>query len=128
MKYPVIPKRIIIGKRLAQCMHPVLPFGVHIKALETYDIIFRCIGKERLAHDLFIYSNGLFPLLGHAAMNVKPLLLKVYEDHFIPLAEKLRPGLNGFLVGVLPGMEEGGDSFDRVNQLLLNVAKGENDS
>ncbi|XP_022650868.1 protein dopey-1-like isoform X3 [Varroa jacobsoni] len=123
-KYPVIPKRIIIGKRLAQCMHPVLPFGVHLKALETYDIIFRCIGRERLAHDLFIYSAGLFPLLGHAAMNVKPLLLKLYEDHFIPLGEKLRPGLNGFLVGVLPGMEEGGEFFDRVNVLLVNVAKG----
>ncbi|OQR69932.1 protein dopey-1-like, partial [Tropilaelaps mercedesae] len=123
-KYPIIPKRIIIGKRLAQCMHPVLPFGVHLKALETYDIIFRCIGRERLAHDLFIYSAGLFPLLGHAAMNVKPLLLKLYEDHFIPLGEKLRPGLNGFLVGVLPGMEEGGEFFDRVNVLLVNVAKG----
>lgn len=57
-------------------------------------------------------------------MNVKPLLLKLYEDHFIPLGEKLRPGLNGFLVGVLPGMEEGGEFFDRVNVLLVNVAKG----
>lgn len=56
---------------------------------------------------------GLFPLLGHAAMNVRPSLLTVYETHFVPLGERLRPGLNGFLSGVLPGLEEGSDHFDR---------------
>jgi len=56
---------------------------------------------------------GLFPLLGHAAMNVRPSLLTVYETHFVPLGERLRPGLSGFLSGVLPGLEEGADHFDR---------------
>lgn len=56
---------------------------------------------------------GLFPLLGHAAMNVRPSLLTVYETHFVPLGERLRPGLSGFLSGVLPGLEEGSDHFDR---------------
>ncbi|ENN78336.1 hypothetical protein YQE_05139, partial [Dendroctonus ponderosae] len=59
-KYPVIPRRIKISKRLAQCMHPALPSGVHLKALETYDIIFRCMGTNRLAYELFIYSSGEF--------------------------------------------------------------------
>jgi hypothetical protein len=57
--------------------------------------------------------QGLFPLLGHAAMNVRPSLLSVYETHFVPLGERLRPGLSGFLSGVLPGLEEGSDHFDR---------------
>lgn len=39
-------------------MHPALPSGVHLKALETYDIIFRCMGTNRLAYELFIYSSG----------------------------------------------------------------------
>lgn len=56
---------------------------------------------------------GLFPLLGHAAMNVRPSLLTVYETHFVPLGERLRPGLSGFLSGVLPGLEEGSDHFER---------------
>ena len=64
MKYPIIPRRIVISKRLAQCMHPALPSGVHLKALETYDIIFKCMGTNRLAQELFLYSAGLFPLLG----------------------------------------------------------------
>ncbi|KAK9882132.1 hypothetical protein WA026_018973, partial [Henosepilachna vigintioctopunctata] len=57
LKYPVIPRRIKISKRLAQCMHPALPSGVHLKALETYDIIFRTMGTSRLAQELFIYSS-----------------------------------------------------------------------
>ncbi|XP_063217046.1 protein dopey-1 homolog isoform X2 [Bacillus rossius redtenbacheri] len=121
MKFPVIPRRIKISKRLAQCMHPALPSGVHLKALETYDIIFKCMGTNRLSQELFIYSSGLFPLLGHAAMNVRPLLLTVYETHFVPLGERLRPGLSGFLSGVLPGLEEGSDHFDRTNSLLEKV-------
>merc|ERR1712141_36345 len=43
MKYPIIPRRVVISKRLAQCMHPALPSGVHLKALDTYDIIFKCM-------------------------------------------------------------------------------------
>lgn len=58
-KYPVIPRRIKLSKRLAQCMHPALPAGVHLKALETYDVIFKCMGTNRLAQELFIYSAGI---------------------------------------------------------------------
>lgn len=46
-------------------------------------------------------------------MNIRPLLLTVYETHFVPLRERLRPALSGFLSGVLPGLETGSDYFDR---------------
>ncbi|XP_059152409.1 protein dopey-1-like [Physella acuta] len=118
LKYPVIPKKVTIGKRLAQCLHPALPSGVHLKALETYDIIFKCIGTQRLAHDLFIYCAGLFPLLSHAAMSVKPILLTIYERHFVALGRHIKPGLNGLLLGLLPGLEEGAEYFERTNLLL----------
>ncbi|KAJ8938330.1 hypothetical protein NQ318_007043 [Aromia moschata] len=119
-KFPVIPRRIKISKRLAQCMHPALPSGVHLKALETYDIIFRCMGTNRLACELFIYSAGLFPLMGHAAMNIRPTLLTIYETHFVPLRDRLRPALSGFLSGILPGLDTGSDHFERTNLLLEN--------
>lgn len=57
-RFPVIPRRIKISKRLAQCMQQALPAGVHSKALESYDIIFKCMGTNRLSHELFIYSAG----------------------------------------------------------------------
>lgn len=119
----MIPRRFVVGQRLAQCMHPALPSGVHLKALETYDLIFRCIGTDRLVQELSIYSNGLFPLLSHAAINVKPALLDVYQTHFVPLGERLRPALDGFVIAVLPGLEEGADQ-DTTIKLLAAVCQG----
>ncbi|XP_062843400.1 protein dopey-1 isoform X2 [Trichomycterus rosablanca] len=121
-KYQVIPKKLTIGKRLAQCLHPALPSGVHRKALETYEIIFKIIGPKRLARDLFLYSSGLFPLLSNASMSVKPVLLGLYETFYLPLGKTLKPGLQGLLTGVLPGLEEGSDYHDRTNTLLEKVA------
>uniref|UniRef100_A0A673VWI8 DOP1 leucine zipper like protein A n=1 Tax=Salmo trutta TaxID=8032 RepID=A0A673VWI8_SALTR len=121
-KYQVVPKKLTIGKRLAQCLHPALPSGVHRKALETYEIIFKIIGPKRLAKDLFLYSSGLFPLLSNAAMSVKPVLLGLYETYYLPLGKTLKPGLQGLLTGVLPGLEEGSEYYDRTNMLLEKVA------
>ncbi|KAM8870669.1 protein DOP1A isoform 1-T3 [Spinachia spinachia] len=121
-KYQVVPKKLTIGKRLAQCLHPALPSGVHRKALETYEIIFKIIGPKRLAKDLFLYSSGLFPLLSNAAMSVKPVLLGLYETYYLPLGKTLKPGLQGLLTGVLPGLEEGSEYYDRSNTLLEKVA------
>ncbi|EOA97545.1 Protein dopey-1, partial [Anas platyrhynchos] len=111
-KYQVVPKKLTIGKRLAQCLHPALPGGVHRKALETYEIIFKIIGPKRLAKDLFLYSSGLFPLLANAAMSVKPTLLSLYEIYYLPLGKTLKPGLQGLLTGILPGLEEGSEYYE----------------
>lgn len=100
----MIPRRFLIGQRLAQCLNPSLPSGVHLKALETYDLIFKIIDNKRLVQELGIYSNGLFPLLCQAAINVKPTLIETYENHFLPLGKDIKPALDGFLIAVLPGM------------------------
>ncbi|XP_062464266.1 protein dopey-1 isoform X6 [Pezoporus occidentalis] len=121
-KYQVVPKKLTVGKRLAQCLHPALPGGVHRKALETYEIIFKIIGPKRLAKDLFLYSSGLFPLLANAAMSVKPTLLSLYEIYYLPLGKTLKPGLQGLLTGILPGLEEGSEYYERTNTLLEKVA------
>ncbi|XP_068137647.1 protein dopey-1 isoform X4 [Hyperolius riggenbachi] len=121
-RYQVVPRKLTIGKRLAQCLHPALPGGVHRKALETYEVIFKIIGPKRLAKDLFLYSAGLFPLLTNAAMSVKPVLLSLYEMYYLPLGKTLKPGLQGLLTGILPGLEEGSEYYDRTNTLLEKVA------
>ncbi len=82
----------------------------------------------RLAQELFLYSAGLFPLLSHASMSARSHLLTVYETHFVPLGERLRPALNGLLSGVLPGLEEGSDHFDRTNKLLESVCEASHPS
>ncbi|XP_061925067.1 protein dopey-2 isoform X1 [Entelurus aequoreus] len=122
LRYSLLPKRLIIGKRLAQCLHPALPSGVHLKALETYEVIFKIIGTKWLAKDLFIYSSGLFPLLGHAAIAVKPVLLTLYERYYLPLQKALLPSLQALITGLLPGLEEGLEVNDRTDALLLKLS------
>ncbi|RNA34402.1 dopey-1 [Brachionus plicatilis] len=127
-KYHYIPKRVNVCKRLAQCLHPALPSGVHLKALEVYTCIFQNIGAENLAKDLFLYSSGLFPLLANAALSVKPVLLNLYESYFLPLKKSLRPGLTGLLIAVLPGLEEGSDFYQRTFNLIKNICLAQSDS
>ncbi|XP_067372078.1 protein dopey-2 isoform X2 [Channa argus] len=122
LRYSLLPKRLIIGKRLAQCLHPALPSGVHLKALETYEVIFKIIGTKWLAKDLFIYSSGLFPLLSHASMAVKPVLLTLYERYYLPLQRALLPSLQAFITGLLPGLEEGLEVYDRTDALLVRLS------
>ncbi|CAI5772580.1 Dopey_N domain-containing protein [Podarcis lilfordi] len=122
LKYSLLPRRLIISKRLSQCLHPALPSGVHLKALETYEIIFKIIGTKWLAKDLFLYSSGLFPLLANAAMSVRPVLLGLYEKYFIPLQKCLLPSLQAFLIGLLPGLEEGSEIYDRTDALLVKLS------
>ncbi|XP_060944174.1 protein dopey-2 isoform X2 [Limanda limanda] len=122
IRYSLLPKRLIIGKRLAQCLHPALPSGVHLKALETYEVIFKIIGTKSLSKDLFIYSSGLFPLLSHAAMAVKPVLLTLYERYYLPLQRALLPSLQAFITGLLPGLEEGLEVNERTDALLLKLS------
>jgi hypothetical protein len=116
-----------VCKRLAQCLHPALPSGVHLKALEVYTVLFQNIGVENLSKDLFFYSSGLFPLLENAALSVKPILLGIYEQHFLPLKKNLRPCLTGFILAMLPGLEEGSDIYQRTFDLLKNVSKQTDD-
>ncbi|XP_045708401.1 protein dopey-2 isoform X1 [Phyllostomus hastatus] len=122
LKYSLLPRRRVISKRLAQCLHPALPSGVHLKALETYEVIFKIVGTRWLAKDLFLYSCGLFPLLAHAAMSVRPVLLGLYEKYFLPLQKLLLPSLQAFLLGLLPGLEEGSEIYDRTDALLLRLS------
>ncbi|KAK2522036.1 protein dopey-2 isoform X2 [Columba livia] len=122
LKYSLLPRRLIISKRLSQCLHPALPSGVHLKALETYEIIFKIIGTKWLAKDLFLYSSGLFPLLANAAMSVRPVLLGLYEKYFLPLQKSLLPGLQAFVIGLLPGLEEGSEIYERTDALLVKLS------
>ncbi len=81
---PVIPDKVLVAKRLYQCLNPALPSGVHKKTLETIELIFSRIGPDRLARDLAFYSEGIFPLYRHASYQVT-------ADHRADVAGRTRP-------------------------------------
>ena len=53
-------------------------------------------------------------------LGLQPVLLTVYEKHFVPLGRQIKPGLNGLLLGLLPGLEEGAEYYDRYRFTCLS--------
>lgn len=56
-QYPVIPRKMTVAKRLAQCLNPGFPAGVHQKTLEVYAYIFETINVS-WDHQLCKNANG----------------------------------------------------------------------
>jgi hypothetical protein len=50
MQFKEIPKKLIVSKRLAQCLNPALPTGVHQRALDVYTHILAVLGVCPLPH------------------------------------------------------------------------------
>ncbi|KAF9186710.1 hypothetical protein BGZ51_001791 [Haplosporangium sp. Z 767] len=96
-QYTVIPRSLTVAKRLAQCLNPALPAGVHGKTLDVYAYILETIG---------------------------PQLLDIYEKFYLPLKDRLKPCLKSFMIGLLPGLdEEGSEFFDRVLNIIDSLRK-----
>ncbi|KAF9486392.1 hypothetical protein BDN70DRAFT_822033, partial [Pholiota conissans] len=119
MQFKEIPRKLIVAKRLAQCLNPALPTGVHQRALDVYIHILAVLGVEGLKRDLSLWSSGLFPFFEYAATSVKPTILNIYDTHYLPLQGNLRPIMKSFILALLPGLEEEtGEFFEKVLGLL----------
>uniref|UniRef100_A0A0G4IFE5 Uncharacterized protein n=1 Tax=Chromera velia CCMP2878 TaxID=1169474 RepID=A0A0G4IFE5_9ALVE len=124
-----LPFKEVVAKRLAQCLNPSLPSGVHVKTLETYAAIFDLIQAAGLSEDLATYSSGLFPFFSNAATHVKPIFIHVIQQYFLPLGDRLLPCLSGLLVSLLPGVEdEKSDSYEKVFSTLQQISEGVGES
>ncbi|KAL5121071.1 hypothetical protein ACEQ8H_000922 [Pleosporales sp. CAS-2024a] len=113
---PVIPQNETVALRLAQCLNPVLPSGVHQKALEVYAYVFSTIEKDALARHLHIYLPGLASVPSFASLSVRPLYLSIFESHVLTLdPSALRPALKAIILSLLPGLEdETSEDFERM--------------
>ncbi|KAJ4365861.1 hypothetical protein N0V83_008483 [Neocucurbitaria cava] len=86
---PVIPHSDTVALRLAQCLNPTLPSGVHQKALEVYGYIFSTIGN----HILKLDGAALRPALKAIILSLLPGLEDETSEDFERMAsalEKLR--------------------------------------
>ncbi|KAI0783393.1 Dopey, N-terminal-domain-containing protein [Abortiporus biennis] len=119
MQFKEIPRKLVVSKRLAQCLNPALPTGVHQRALDVYTHILSVLGSEGLQRDLALWSSGLFPFFAYAATSVKPALLNIFDSYYLPLQFGLRPIMKSFILALLPGLEEEtGEYFEKVLALL----------
>lgn len=116
----VVPSKFIVAKRLAQCLHPSLPSGVHQKALEVYTFIFAFVQADGLAEDLGVYFPGMASVLTFASISVRPRFLSLIEDYVLRIpVHALRPALKALILALLPGLEEQtSEEFDKTIQIL----------
>ncbi|KAI9834967.1 MAG: hypothetical protein M1819_002690 [Sarea resinae] len=116
----VVPHKATVAKRLAQCLNPSLPSGVHQKALEVYGYIFSLIGRDTLSRDLPLYFPGLSSTLSFASLSVRPAFLSLLESHLLQLdPNALHPALKAIILTLLPGLEEEtSDDFERTLGIL----------
>eukprot|EP00759_Apiculatamorpha_spiralis_P058041 PhF_6_TR895/c0_g1_i1/m.1409 len=123
-QFKVIPERVQLSRTLARCLNPNLVIGIHRKAIETLELIFKRLGPEQLAKDLPLFSVGLFTLFPHAAIATKPEIMRLYETYFLPLGPAaLEACLAGLMSSVLPAVhkEENGDMYRRAVAFLNNL-------
>ena len=78
LNFGLISDKNSLSKRLAQCLNPECPGGVHEVVINIYDIIFQNIllkNNGKLGDNLGIYSSGLFPFFSYASKNNKIIIL-----------------------------------------------------
>ena len=115
-----IPAKVLVAKRLSQCLNPSLPSGVHQKALEVYGYVFSVIGKEGLSRDLPLYLPGLAPTLSFASLTVRSPFLDILEKYLLQVDPRaLRPAMKSIILALLPGLEEEtSEEYDRTLKLM----------
>ncbi|CAO1636291.1 unnamed protein product [Sympodiomycopsis kandeliae] len=120
----IIPRSLLLSKRLSQCLNPALPSGVHHRALSVYRQIFLQLSTDGLRRDLAIWSPGLLPFFERANTSTRPVVLALLEEFYLPLGDDLKPMTRALVLAVLPGLEEeGAENFDRTLKLLEGLQR-----
>ena len=86
--FGILTDKISLSKRLAQCLNPECPGGVHEVVINIYDILFQNIlakNNGKLGDNLGIYSSGLFPFFSYASKANK--IINFRENNQIMLHE-----------------------------------------
>ena len=105
---PFIPNKQLLARRLAQCLNPIWPIGVHQKSLEIYSLVFSnlSLGGLSWAEDLGMFSMGLFPFLRYCSVQLKPEMVQIINDHYLPLGSQIAICLPALVPSVLLLIEE----------------------
>ncbi|CAI2382310.1 unnamed protein product [Moneuplotes crassus] len=124
-----------LAKRLAQCLSP--DFNViHKTTLEIYKMIFQSeLQKRRLEAEegkqeegdnytfgsgLGVLLSGLFGFYQYAAFEVKEKFLDIVEEEILMLVKELHVCLGGFMVCILPALDDQSETITKKVEEILN--------
>ena len=114
-----ISTKYMLAKRLAQCLNPEFPNGVHEVVLDIYKILFTNIMvKEdmQLMDNLALYASGLFPFFSHASLqNKNKFLNDIVRDNLLSInPDELTICFPGLLASLIPGLDDNNDSTTKL--------------
>ena len=119
-EFHTIPDKLLFAKRIAQCLNPALPSGVHAKTLEILELIYSKMDNGYMSKNLEI-GFGMFPLFRSATISIKEKILTIIERCFIPLGANLASCADAFVLAFLPGIEELNSEFYSKTLSLLDM-------
>ena len=123
INFALISEKNTLSKRLAQCLNPECPGGVHEVVINIYSTILQNIllkNDGKLEENLGIYSSGLFPFFSYAAIPNKIIFLdKIINSCFLKLQpNELNLCLPGLLSSLIPGLD---DNNEEISQKIYSV-------
>ena len=121
--FDLFTDKTTLSKRLAQCLNPECPAGVHELVLNIYSIIFENIlskNNGKLGDNLGLYSSGLFPFFSYASLpNKIAYLEKIISQWFLKLEEnELNVCLSGLISSLIPGFD---DNNEKVSSKIYSI-------
>ena len=128
LNFGLITDKNTLSKRLAQCLNPECPGGVHEVVLNIYFMILQNIlvkNEGKLGDNLSIYSSGLFPFFTYASKpNKIKMLEKIIQLCFLQLEQnELNLCLSGLLSSLIPGLDDNNEEITQKIYLTFDELK-----
>ena len=128
LEFAKLSNRYILAKRLAQCLNPECPGGVHEVVLDIYEVILHNIiskNETKLMDNLGIYACGLFPFFPNASLANKEKYLEIIIKNNLLCIDinELILCLPGLLASLIPGLDDNNDKMTQLIYETLNDIK-----
>ena len=109
----------MLAKRLAQCLNPEFPNGVHEVVLDVYTILISNImikQDNQLMDNLGLLACGLFPFFSYASLqNKNKFLNDIVKENLLSInLDELTLCFPGLLASLIPGLDENNESTTKM--------------
>ena len=116
LEFAKLSNRYLLSKRLAQCLNPECPSGVHEVVLDIYNVILHNIiskNEAKLMDNLGLYACGLFPFFANASLTNKAKYLNIIVKNNLLCIDinELILCLPGLLASIIPGLDDNNDKI-----------------
>lgn len=113
-----IPRKFLVNKRLAQCLNPSLPTGVHHKVIDAYDAVCRKIRETATDLDIEIILTSVLPFFEHANTLIRSRIVYLLDKFLITFHKKLDFHYLQIISGLLAGLEDPtNENFNAINSI-----------